>query len=169
MLELNQPAPDFSLPDLKGTFHNLGDYQGRLTLLNFWSAECPHAARVDAGLIADLHSWNSRATLIAIASNVNESPEQILQASTTRGIPLVLVDGQGDVADLYSAVTTPHFFLIDADGLLRYRGSYDDITFRKRTATHYYLRQAVQALMDGQSPDPADTPPYGCSIVRHFP
>ncbi len=30
-------APDFTLPDLKGTKRSLSDFQGRFIMLNFWA------------------------------------------------------------------------------------------------------------------------------------
>jgi hypothetical protein len=30
-------APDFTLPDLKGTKRSLGDFQGSFIMLNFWA------------------------------------------------------------------------------------------------------------------------------------
>jgi peroxiredoxin len=167
MLLINEAAPGFSLPDLSGQLHTLQDSLGRVVLLNFWSAECPHAARVDGELLADLSRWGSQVTLITIACNANEPPDLINQMAAACSLPLILHDPQGEVADLYDARTTPHLFLIDRDGILRYQGSYDDVTFRQRMPAHFYLRQAVQAVLSGQTPDPAETPPYGCAIVRY--
>ena len=166
---INAPAQDFELLDLSGQPHTLQDFRGQVVLLNFWSAECPHAARVDAELLNDLRRWGSRVDMISIASNVNEPTELISRVANERNLPLVLHDTQGKVADLYAAQTTPQLFLIDQSGILRYQGAYDDVTFRQRTPTRFYLRQAVQALLSGQMPDPAETPPYGCAIVRHAP
>jgi peroxiredoxin len=167
MLQINQRAPDFSLPDLGGTTHSLREYLSHVVLINFWSAECPHAARVDGELAADLSVWGSQVILLLIASNINEDPESLRRVAAQRGLPIVLYDAKGTVADLYAALTTPHFFLIDGDGLLRYQGAYDDVTFRQRTARHIYLRQAVQAVLESRNPDPAETAAYGCSIVRY--
>jgi hypothetical protein len=70
------------------------------------------------------------------------------------------------VADLYQALTTPHVFVIDRDGILRYAGAVDDVSFRQRRPTRFYLDEAVEALLDGQLPAVAETPAYGCTIVR---
>jgi hypothetical protein len=77
-----------------------------------------------------------------------------------------LHDSQGLVAE-HGAQTTPHLFLIDPGGFLRYQGAFDDVTFRQRTPTQAYLYQAVEALLAGRLPDPAETPAYGCAIVRY--
>ena len=72
-------------------------------------------------------------------------------------------------SDLYAAVTTPHPYVLDQDGILRYQGALDDVTFRQRTPTRFYLRQAVEAVLAGHAPEPAQTSPYGCTIVRFTP
>ncbi len=169
MLSNHQLAPLFSLPDLKGITHSLADCRGKITILNFWSAECAWSARRDAELILLLDKWGQRVTVLPIASNANESLELISQAAQDRGLPMVLLDRDQSVADLYAAQTTPHFFVIDPSGILRYQGAFDDITFRQRTATCHFLVDAVAALLAERLPDPPSTLPYGCTIVRYLP
>lgn len=165
-MNLNAPAPDFSLPDLEGTLHRLSDYRGRVVVVNFWSAECPWSEQSDAELQQETAAWSGRVVLLRVASNVNESDEQIRQAAHVRGLHLILKDTDASVADLYEAQTTPHCFVIDPEGFLRYRGAFDDRTFRKRTASRVYLREAVNAVLAGHLPEPQETHPYGCTIVR---
>ncbi|HLE13163.1 MAG TPA: redoxin domain-containing protein [Anaerolineales bacterium] len=165
-LQTGQPAPDFSLPDITGIQHSLGEFHGRVVILNFWSAECTWAQRTDAALQQLLQAWRERVVLISVASNTNEDPGLIRQTAGDRGLPYLLVDEGSRLADLYGAQTTPHLFLIDPQGILRYQGAFDDVTFRQRTPTKDYLRQAVEAVLAGQHPDPDQTPAYGCMIVR---
>jgi thiol-disulfide isomerase/thioredoxin len=145
----------------------LEDFQGKVLVINFWSGECPHSARTDQELAALTKDWGDAVVLLNVASNANETIELLREAAAERGLSLVLHDAQQQVADLYEAATTPHLFVVDAQGILRYRGAFDDMTFRKRTPTQSYLRQAVDALLAGRLPDPADTDPYGCTIVRY--
>jgi hypothetical protein len=65
-------------------------------------------------------------------------------------------------------VTTPHTFIVDREGILRYRGAVDDVTFRQRKAMRFFLEEAVEALLDGHLPEVAETPAYGCAIVREI-
>ncbi|MCK4975476.1 MAG: redoxin domain-containing protein [Anaerolineales bacterium] len=166
LIHNNQPAPGFTLPDLEGNLHPLGNYRGKVVVLNFWSAECPHAERADLELLSYLNEWESKVALLSIASNANETPDLLQRVAAERGLPLVLHDPAGQVADMYAAVTTPHLFVIDGEGILRYQGAFDDVNFRQRAPTQFYLRQAVEAVLAGQSPNPAQTLPYGCTIVR---
>lgn len=163
----NEPAPNFTLLDLDGEPHSLQDYRGELVVVNFWSAECPHAARVDQELLTYIKDWGESVKLISIASNANEPPDFVQRVATERGLPLVLPDPGHEVADLYNAVTTPHLFIINGEGILRYQGAFDDVNFRQRTPTQFYLRQAVKAVLAGRSPEPAQTLSYGCTIVRY--
>ncbi len=164
---INQPAPKFSLPDLQGKLHPLHAALGQIVILNFWSAECPHAARVDAELTGYLQSWGPGAMLLSIASNTNEPLDLLDQVAALRGLPVVLLDAEEKIADLYGALTTPHLFVIDVKGILRYQGAFDDVTFRQRTPTRHFLRDAVESLIAGALPSPAETQPYGCAIVRY--
>lgn len=163
----HQPAPDFSLPDLQGNLHSLKEWRGKVVILNFWSSECPHVARTDQLLLGYLKGWGERVVLLCLAANANEPLDQLKSVANQRGLPLVLDDREHRVADLYGAATTPHLFVIDQDGILRYQGAFDDVTFKQRTPTREYLGDAVEAILRGQIPSPDQTPPYGCAIVRY--
>jgi peroxiredoxin len=167
-MQMNQPAPDFQLPDVQGILHKLSDYHGRIVIVNFWSAECPHAERTDRSTMACLVQWGDDVQLLSIASNRNESAQIVEKAARARRLPAVLIDAEHAVADLYEAVTTPHVFVVDREGLLRYRGAVDDVTFRQRNATRFYLKDAVDSLLTGRVPEFQETPAYGCTIVREI-
>ena len=162
-LVIGQPAPDFQLPDLDGVPTRLADLRGQIVLLVFWSAECPWVERIDHEVVA-LQFPNL--TRLAIAPNGTETVEQMRQAASERQLPVVLVDAGCQVADLYSAEVTPHFFLIDSQGILRYQGAFDNVSFRNRAPTRAYVREAIEALMQGQPVEVDETPPFGCSIIR---
>jgi peroxiredoxin len=165
-VHINEMAPDFELPDLDGARHRLSEYRGRLVIVNFWSCECPHSERADHALMAMFVQWRANVMMLSIGSNRNEAIESMAAAARDRHLPLLLVDADGRVADLYEAQTTPHLFVIDRAGLLRYRGALDDVTFRQRKPTRFYLDEAVEALLESRSPAVAETPAYGCTVVR---
>jgi peroxiredoxin len=166
VIAVNQPAPDFTLPNLSGKPHTLSAFQSRVVILNFWSAECPWAVRADENLLPLLEAWQDRVILFSIAANANETAHQLAEAAIVRRVRIVLHDTDRIVADLYGAVTTPHFFVVDSEGILRYQGAFDDVTFRQRVPDQAFLRQAVDAVLAGRQPNPDQTPPYGCTLVR---
>lgn len=163
---INEPAPDFSLPDQNGKIHHLSDYLGKVVIVNFWSAECPWSERADKSLKLLTERFPGQVQILPIASNQNESDELVNEVSRQRGLCFVLRDAGSRVADEWQAQTTPHAFVVDPKGILRYRGPVDDVTFRKRTPERFYVDEAVSALLDGRIPDLQETPPYGCVIVR---
>ncbi len=145
----------------------LGDYRGQIVVLNFWSAECPHAERTDRAIVACLPQWGEEVALLTIACNNNESEAIVASVARQRGLPVVLRDTDHSVVERYEALTTPHVFVLDRQGVLRYRGAVDDVSFRKRQASRSYLQEAVEALLKGRLPEIEETLPFGCAIVRY--
>jgi len=119
-------------------------------------------------MIDCLAEWDGNVELLSIASNRNESVQSVEEVSKTRSLPGVLLDAEHVVADLYEAITTPHVFVVDRDGILRYRGAVDDVKFRQQKATRFFLKEAVESLLDGQTPTLTETLSYGCAIVREI-
>jgi peroxiredoxin len=168
LAQLGNPVPDFGLPDLSGIEHRPSQVLGRILILNFWSAECPWSERADRETAELLRSVGSdNLAWWSIASNANEPRELIGRVAAERQLPAVLLDTDLRLADAFGAATTPHFFVIDRQGVLRYCGAPDDVTFRQRTPRRAFLAEAVRSLLDGRLPDPAATAACGCALVRH--
>jgi peroxiredoxin len=165
-MPINTLAPDFSLSDTSGRYHTLLDYRGQIVVVNFWSAECPWSERADAHLLQVVRHMAGRVVVLPISSNLNETDELTREAIQSRGLDFVLQDENCAVADAYAAQTTPHVFVIDGTGVVRYQGAVDDVTFRKRNPERFYVMEALSALDDGHLPDVQETQPYGCTIVR---
>jgi hypothetical protein len=106
--------------------------------------------------------------MLSIAANRSESARKVEEIAEARRLPRVLMDAEQAVANLYEAVATPHAFVIDREGILRYRGAVDNVTFRHRTPTRFYLEEAVEALLEERLPEVTETPAYGCAIVREI-
>ena len=165
-MEINQPVPEFELPDLNGKMRRLSELHGRIVIVNFWSCECPHSERTDKAIMSMFIQWQDDVAMLSIASNRNESLSALREAAESRRLPGVLHDADCRVANLFGAQTTPHVFVIDREGILRYRGSVDDVTFRQRKPTRFFLDEAVESLLEGHLPALTESPAYGCAIVR---
>ena len=74
-----------------------------------------------------------------------------------------LRDGSQEVAREFGAQTTPDVFVLDPDLRLRYRGA-PDADHDDPSQGAAFLRQALDAILAGRDPDPAETPPVGCTI-----
>lgn len=165
--KIGEPAPEFVLEDLQGAMYELGDAEGSLLVINFWSMECPWATKGD-DFLADMEvEWGEQALLWRVASNRDESVDDLRRVAGERGVRPVLLDSDQSVADRYGAVTTPHVYVIDRDGVLRYMGAPNDAGFKDPEPSRNYLAEALRAADRGESPEPAKTDARGCTIVRH--
>ncbi len=165
---LNRLAPDFTLPIVDGGRLSLSDLRGYVVIINFWSAECAWSRRADVLLVYRALTWESKGVrIVGIASNYNELESQIRYETQSRHLRYpVVMDFDHRVADLYRAETTPHFFVLDRQGLARYIGALDDATQEVRDARTLFLDKSVNALLNNRDPDLPCTIPYGCGLPR---
>ena len=168
---LNRLAPDFVLPALTGGRLALSEWRGYVVVLTFWSAECAWSRRADVMLVYRQLTWHPKGVrIMGIVSNINEPQTEISYEAESRHVKYpILFDIEHKIADLYKAETTPHFFVLDRQGVVRYTGAQDDATSKQREVKTNYLDRAVEAVLDNRLPNPAVTPPYGCAIIRQMP
>lgn len=98
---------------------------------------------------------------------VNGAAADALTKSRNAVPTAVLLDSTGTVARLYAAKTTPHMFVIDKDGTLKYLGGIDSIATTDEAdiaRAEPYLKEAMLAVTAGNPVPRAVTKPYGCSI-----
>jgi peroxiredoxin len=169
MTEIGEKVPTFSLPDTDGSTHALGEAPA--TVVVFTCNHCPYALAWHDRVVALARDYAERGVrVLAINSNDAERyPRDSAQAMRTRvqggefdGVPYLRDESQ-DVARAYDAKTTPDVFVLDADGVLRYRGA-PDADYDDPTQNAEFVRAALDAVLDGREPDLSQTPPVGCSI-----
>jgi len=73
-------------------------------------------------------------------------------------------DESQDVAQAYGALCTPHCFVFDRERTLKYKGRVDDSWKDPATITEHNLRDAIQALENGEEPPVHEANAIGCSI-----
>jgi peroxiredoxin len=169
MPAIGEPAPTFTLPDTEGVMHEPGGAPA--TVVVFTCNHCPYALAWHERIVTIAHDYAGRGVRV-LAINPNDAeryPGDSSQAMRARvqdgefeGVPYLRDESQ-DVARAYDAKTTPDVFVLDADGLLRYRGS-PDADYEDPAQNAAFLRGALDAVLDGRDPDPTHTPPVGCSI-----
>jgi peroxiredoxin len=169
MPTIDKPAPTFALPDTEGVVHEPGGAPA--TVVVFTCNHCPYALAWHERIVVMARDYADRGVrLLAINPNDAERyPRDSLEAMRTRveagdfeGVPYLRDESQ-DVARAYDAKTTPDVFVLDAGGLLRYRGA-PDADYEDPAQNAAFLRGALDAVLAGRDPDPAQTPPVGCSI-----
>jgi hypothetical protein len=78
-----------------------------------------------------------------------------------------LLDPSGDIGRAYGAKTTPHMYVIDGNGVLRYNGAIDSIASAdKNDIAHatQYVPQVLRELANGNTLSISTSKPYGCSV-----
>ena len=94
-----------------------------------------------------------------------DSFENMKVRATQKGFNFpYLHDESQEVASAYGAQRTPEVFVFDAERTLRYHGAIDDDYERPEAVRRPYLRQALDAVLAGELPTTATTPPVGCSV-----
>ena len=175
-VEIGKPAPDFTATDVNGKTVKLSDYTGKIVVLESYNSDCPfchnhYATGAMQELQRDLAAKNVVWLLVDSVNTKNFSyrtPEQSRQESADLKIAATtwLDDHAGDIGHLYGMKTTPHCFVIAADGTLVYDGAIDDRPSPggdPRTAKNY-VRAAVEELLAGKPVTVAQTKPYGCGV-----
>lgn len=168
-VKLGEPVADFALSDTAGSVIKLSDLKGKIVMLHFWSAKCPFVVRYEERLRKIVEDYEPKDIVIyAIDSNITESREDIKKESEKRNLNYpVLVDPDQKVADQFGAITTPHVFILDKDGRLRYEGAVDDQGWgEKDPVTTSYTRQALDSLLKGEAVPTAQSKTVGCTVKR---
>lgn len=175
--KIGQPAPDFTAVDSQGVAHTLGDYRGKIVVLEWTNHQCPFVGKhYGTGNMQALqqHATDTGVTWLSVISSapgeqgyVSDAEANALTAKRNASPTAVLLDPQGVVGRLYDARTTPHMYIIDAAGTLVYMGGIDDKPSTQyadvKTATNY-VRVVLDEIRSGKPVSMSVTRPYGCTV-----
>jgi hypothetical protein len=141
------------------------------TVILFWCNHCPYVKPNQDRVIAMQTEYASRGVRFAAicANNAETHPADSFEAMKLRAAEKgynfpYLRDEDQDVSRSFGAARTPEVFLFDEAGLLRYHGRIDDNYEDESAVRSHDLRNALDAVLAGKNPDPAETGAVGCSI-----
>lgn len=183
ILQLGQRADGaLTLLDIDGKPQNAHELMGRITVVNFYSIQCPVQRAWDKRLAAIQQDFaKDGVVFLHVDSNVGEIGEEPQQKEgeelpygrirdhlQAQQLPFrVLVDHGNKVADFFDAKTTPHVYVFGKDGRLVYKGLVDDDQKDRRVGDrHDYLRDTLAKLLKGEKVEPFATKETGCGIKR---
>ncbi|MFN8159921.1 MAG: thioredoxin family protein [Solirubrobacterales bacterium] len=178
-------APDFSLPGTDSQTHELAPAgapassqihelapAGAAATVVYWTCNhCPYALAWEERMHQASRDYAERGVrFLAVNSNDAERyPADSLDAMRERvgaegGWPHpYLHDADQSVARSFGAQKTPDVFVLDAEGVVRYRGA-PDSDYDDPSQNASWLRGALDAVLAGREPDPSRTEPVGCSV-----
>ncbi len=169
-ISIGDTAPGFDLSDTEGQRHSLnGDRHGP-TVIVFTCNHCPYALAWQDRIADAARDYAQRGVrFLAVNSNdAKRYPADSYQKMQQRvreeqwEFPY-LHDESQQVARQYGAKVTPDVFVLGTDNRLRYRGAPDE-DYNEPSHNAAWLRDALDALLEGRDPDPAETDPVGCSV-----
>lgn len=166
---IGQIVPPFQLPDVStGESTEVGPAPSiSATVIAFVCAGCPISNAYEDRLrkLAEIYRGNG-VRFIGIDSNVNEITAVAAAhfARTKIGFS-VLRDEGALIADRFGAEVTPQVYVIDRAGILRYSGRVDD-NANAGSAKQHDLRDAIVAVLAGETPRVPSARAFGCTIVR---
>jgi len=125
--ETGRRAPGFSLPDSDLKQHDLGDYRGKVVLIEFMRTDCPNCAKLTATLAGVKEQLGSKVEILTVVNQPDD------QTSVARFLAQHKVGGPilfdcGQMTASYVQVTPerpsvhfPQLFVIDSGGIIRAR------------------------------------------------
>ena len=166
-LKVGEKAPDFQLKDTSGKSHSLSASQGKWVVLEWYNPGCPFVVRhyekkTMTSLAAEFEGKGVQWFAIDSSHFVTPTSGQEFEKKHQIKHP-ILLDASGEVGRKYGAVTTPHMYVVDPKGVVRYIGAIDDDPWGEKTKTNY-VRSALNDGLAGKAVAVAETKPYGCSV-----
>lgn len=147
-LKNNQIAPDFTLPGLDGKSVSLGDYRGKVVLVNIWATWCPPCI-AEIPSLEKLYNKFKDTDFEILAVSVDENGESVIAPFIKKhnmSFP-VLVDPYGSIMQLYGTIGVPETFVIRKDGTIdgKIEGAIDWMSPR--------VIEFIEGLIDNPLPD----------------
>jgi hypothetical protein len=144
-------APDFQLEDVEGRTFTLSQHRGQVVVLFFGAMNSPAMAEYNTRVsrLARMYGDDTRVSFCALENargqRVNPGWLRADPEIVGRGFP-TLIDEHGAISARYSAIDTPMFVVLDAHGVVRYRGPFDnspDLAF----ATQSFCAEALMEVL----------------------
>ena len=169
--DIGDTVTAFGLPDTDGEIHTVpADPAPAATVLVVTCNHCPYVGRWNGRLKAAAEDYGPKGVrFLGINPNDAErypadSLDRMREFVRDHGFPdPYLRDEDQSVAAALGAQTTPHVFVLDSEHRLRYRGAPDSDN-HDPSQNAAWLRAALDAVLAGERPEPAQTEARGCSV-----
>ncbi len=157
---------DFKLSDSTGKEQSLSTLKGKKgTLIVFYSTKCPWVKAYAERINQIAKDYQAKGiSVVGINSNFNETEEDIKTNAAALSFAM-LVDKDSKIADQLGAGHTPETFLLDANNKVVFHGAIDN-NKDESMVTKKFLRDAIDATLEGKAIEKSDVPAIGCTIKK---
>jgi len=169
-LSIGSPIPKFELLATDGQSYSeeilFEKYPAGLTVV-FTCNHCPYAIGWEGRLNNFSEQYSSKSYgIVAICSNdAKKYPDDSYAAMKNKDLKfLYLHDETQDVAKAFDAACTPEAFAFDSDKKLAFQGAIDDNYRDENAVSNHWLRDAIEATLEGRPPSSPTSHALGCSI-----
>jgi thiol-disulfide isomerase/thioredoxin len=170
-LEVGSKVPAFSLVNaVDGKTYALKPGDGKVSVVVFTCNQCPYAKAFEPRLIEIARQYSGKGVNFYLVNPndeqrfAEETVENMKDRAVAKGYPFpYLKDSDSTIARAYGARVTPHVYVVDGKGTLRYRGYIDD-SAKPEQRTKTGLTDALDALLAKGEVAATDTRAFGCSI-----
>ncbi len=176
-VDIGEKAPAINVKDVSGKDFNLEDHKGKIVVLEWTNHQCPfvvkHYSTGNMQAVQKTAADNGVIWVSIVSSAPGKqgfvSPEEAAAISDENesNATTKILDPLGEIGKAYDAKTTPHMFIINAEGNIAYKGAIDDNPSPSAKAVEGAKNLVLAALDDisaGRSVAVSQTSPYGCSI-----
>lgn len=174
---VDQPAPGFTANTADGKSLSLDSLKGKTVVLEWTNHDCPFVKKhYESGNMQGLQK-EAAAKGIVWLQVISSAPGKQGHVDAATALKLnsarsatpanVILDPEGKLGKLYGAQTTPHLYVIDAKGILVYKGGIDSLATADKAdiaKAEAYVANALGALAAGKKIAANNTKPYGCSV-----
>jgi len=166
--EAARKAPEFTLTSFDGKEVSLSDYKGKIVVLEWLNTGCPFVVDhyESAKTMVNLAAKYKDVVWLAINSTNSTDVKTNLDFASRHKITYpILDDRDGKVGRAYAAKTTPHMFVIDAEGNIVYDGAIDNAPMGSAKGEKInYVDEALAAISSGKVVNIESSKPYGCNV-----
>jgi len=172
VVSVGEKAPTFSgIPATtkagEDTSLTLSDIKEDVVVLVFLGNHCPVVQAYEDRIIEFTNDYKGKNVKV-VGVSVNDLDSDRLPAIKNymkeKGSNYVYgYDESQQIGKAYGATNTPQFFVLDKDRVIRYTGAMDD-NMNEAKVQKTYLRDAVDALLKGESVEVSETQPKGCGV-----
>lgn len=172
-----QAAPDFTEEAAQGGEVSLDQFEGKTVVLEWTNDGCPFVQKHYNAKNMQQLQRRAAAEDVVWLQVISSAEGKQGYADAARAIKLnedrgampayTLLDEDGSMGRAYAAKTTPHMFVIDGEGIVRYNGAIDTIPTANvddLPNAQNYVAAALEQMKDGGEVVTKVSKPYGCSV-----